>query len=60
MNGYVAFYRGIRAEVYAETLLEGKTKALKALKVPKTKSHLMAIILAEKGGKTVTHEGAEL
>jgi hypothetical protein len=55
MNGYLWFYGGKRAEVYAETLLEAKTKAAAEMKVPKKKEHLMAGGPAEKDGVPVVH-----
>lgn len=55
MNGYIAFFGGKQYEIYAESLYEAKTKAIKELKVPKSKQGLLAVALAEKEGKQVIH-----
>lgn len=51
MNGYIAFYKGKRVEVYAETKFEAQKKAAQLLKAKK--SYDVAIELAEKDGKPV-------
>jgi hypothetical protein len=61
MNGYIAFFNSKRAEIYANTLLEAKTKAIAQFKAPKSKQHLVSVTLAETDvqpdghGKQVTH-----
>lgn len=54
-NGYVAFYNGKRLELYADTLLQAKEKAVQAFKAPKSKAHMVSVVLAEVDGKEVTH-----
>lgn len=55
MNGYIAFYGNKQHEVYADSLYGAKQKAIKELKVPKSKEHMVSVYLAEKEGKPVTH-----
>jgi hypothetical protein len=55
MNGYIAIYKGKRVEVYADSLLAARTKAAEMLKVKPAKHYQIAIMLAEKNGKPVTH-----
>lgn len=54
-NGYIAFFGSKRAEIYASSLYAAKQKAIKELKVPKSKQGLLSVTLAEKGGKQVVH-----
>ena len=58
MNGYVAFYRGKRIEVYAATTIEARDKAAASFKA--RKAYDVTVMLAEKNGEPVTHDGAEL
>lgn len=55
MNGYVCFYNGKRVEVYANTTLEALDKAMEQFKPPKSKRHMVSVVLAEKGGESVVH-----
>lgn len=52
---YVALFRGKRVEIWATTLLDAKEEAIKLLKVPKTKTGLLSVILAD-----VTHAAGSL
>lgn len=52
MNGYVAFYKGKRAEVYAATSYEAQQKAAAIFKA--RKAYEITVVLAEKDGKQVT------
>lgn len=54
MNGYICFYSGKRVEIMADTLYAAKLKAIAALKVPKSKQHMVSVTLAEKEGEQVT------
>ena len=58
LNGYIAFHKNRRVEVYAYTLFEAREKAVALLK-PK-KPHDINIMLAEKGGAPVVHSTASL
>lgn len=61
MCGYVCFYRGKRWECFAPTLWEAKLMAIAHWGVVKAKhAYAVHVMLAEKGGKTVIHSGAEL
>jgi hypothetical protein len=55
MNGYIAIYQGKRTEIYAESLYAAKVEAIRALKVPKSKTGLLSVMLAEKDGAPVIH-----
>jgi len=55
MNGYVCFYKGKRVEVYADTSYAAQQKAAAMLKVKK--SYEVTVMLAEKSGQQVIHEG---
>ena len=51
MNGYIAFYKGRRCEVYAETKYQAQLDAAKIFKA--RKSYDVAIELAEVDGRQV-------
>jgi hypothetical protein len=53
MNGYIAFYRGRKAEVHADTAYEAQQKAAALFKA--RKSYEVTVVLAEKNGAQVTH-----
>jgi hypothetical protein len=53
MNGYIAFYKGKRIEVYANSSFEAQTKAAAIFKAKK--SWEVSVVLAEKDGKEVVH-----
>ncbi len=57
MNGYIAFYKGKRLEVMAETLLAARDKAAKEFKAKKAWE--VNIALAEINGNQVTHIATE-
>lgn len=52
---YKAFYAGKQADIYANTLLEAKNKAVAYFKAPKSKQHMVSVIICEKAGEPVTH-----
>ena len=58
-NGYKAFFAGRSQDIYADTLLEAKTKAVAHFKAPRSKQHMVSVVLCEKGGETVTHSTAD-
>lgn len=60
LNGYVCFYGSKRIEVNAETSYAAQKQAQKLLKVTEKNRHRITVVLAEKDGSTVTHNGAEL
>lgn len=51
--GYVAFYRGKRTEVYANTSYEAQQKAAAVFRA--RRAYEVDVVLAEKDGKPVTH-----
>lgn len=55
MNGYVCLYGKTRLEVHANTTYEARCKAVEHLKIPKSKVHMISVILAEKDNAKVTH-----
>lgn len=59
MNGYVAFYNGKRHELHAAGLWPAKQAAIAYFKPPKSKQHLVSVVLAELDGKPVTHIATE-
>lgn len=52
--GYIALYQGQRWELYADSLLDAKNKAVEHFKPPKSKKYLVSVHLAEVDGETVT------
>jgi len=58
VNGYIAFYKNKKMEVYAETSYEAQQKAAKSFKAKK--SYEVTVVLCEKEGEQVTHDGAIL
>ena len=53
--GYVAFYNGKQIELYASSLYDAKQKAVATFKAPKSKQHMVSVLLAEKNGEAVVH-----
>lgn len=53
MNGYVAFYKQQRIEVYANSSYEAQQKAAAILKA--RKSYEVTVVLAERNGEQVVH-----
>ena len=54
-NGYIAFYNRQRHELYAPSLYEAKLQAIAHFKAPKSKEHMISVMLAEKDGQPVVH-----
>lgn len=53
MNGYKAFYNGKTWDVYADTLYAAKVKAIALIKPPRSKEHMVSVVLCEKAGVQV-------
>jgi len=53
MNGYLAYYKNQKIEVFAETAYQAQKKASVILKAKK--SHEVDVYLCEVGNKQVTH-----
>ena len=60
MFGYLAFYGSSKKEIYASSLYEAKLNAIKEFRVPKSKAHLISVILCEKAGESVSFSSASL
>lgn len=60
MNGYIAMFNGKKAEIFAEDLYAAKKQAMSELKVPLSKMGLLGVYLAEKDGKPVKMNPADL
>ena len=58
MNGYKAFYKGRELEIYAATSYAAQQLAAAQFKVKKV--YEITIVLCEKAGAQVTHDGAIL
>lgn len=58
MNGYIVFYKGRQIEVMADTSYQAQQKAAQQLKA--RKSYEVTVVLAEKNGQQVVHDGAML
>lgn len=58
MNGYIAFYRGQRIEVQADTSYAAQQLA--ATKFKARKAHEVTVMLAEKNGQHIVHNPAIL
>lgn len=59
MNGYIAFYKGKKIEVYAASSYEAQKEAAAQLVVHPSKRYMIAVVLAEKDGEQVTHIATE-
>lgn len=60
MNGYIAFYKGKKIEVYAETSLKARDEAVRRLGLKPGKAHEVTVVLCEKDGSQVTHSTASI
>jgi len=58
MNGYLAFYKGQRIEVRADTSYIAQLAAAKTFKAKKP--YQVVVMLAEKDGKPVVHSTSSL
>lgn len=54
MNGYIAFYKNKKMEVYAESSYAAQMTATVLFKAKK--SSQVTVMLAEKDGKQITHK----
>jgi len=53
MNGYIAFYKDKKIEIYADNSYQAQLKAAKLFKAKK--SYEVTVVLAELNGHQVTH-----
>lgn len=59
-TGFVAFYNGKEAEVYANTSLQARDLAVTFFKPPKSKKHMVHVMVAERNGAPVVHSTASI
>jgi len=59
MNGYIAFYKDKKIEVYANSSYEAQKEAAAQLAVHPSKRYTVTVVLAEKNGEQVTHTATE-
>lgn len=52
-NGYVAFFNGKQADVYADTSFQATERAKAFFKPAKSKAHMVHVVLAEREGEQV-------
>lgn len=57
--GYVCFYNGKRIELYADSTYDAKLQAVAKFKAPKSKQHMVSVMLAEVNGNDITHTASE-
>jgi hypothetical protein len=55
VNGYIAIYNNKQIDIHAESLYSAKLKAVAELRVPKSKQHMVSVMLAEIDNKPVIH-----
>lgn len=53
MNGYKCFYNGKSVDIYANGLYEAKQKAIAHFKAPRSKQHMVSVVLCELAGQQV-------
>jgi hypothetical protein len=58
MNGYIAFYRGKRVEVLADSSYAAQQKAAALFKA--RKAHEVTVVLAERDGQQIAHSTASV
>ena len=54
-NGFIAFFNGKQAEVWADSAYQAQERAKDFFKPAKSKRHLVHVALAELNGQEVTH-----
>lgn len=60
MNGYKAFYADKELDVYALTSYAAHCIAVEKFKAPKSRRHLVSVMLCEKNGQAISHSTNEL
>lgn len=56
LHGYVCFYNGARHELRESSQYRAKVAAIRHFKAPRSKEHMVSVVLAERpDGSTVTH-----
>jgi len=59
MFGYIAGYNGKTVEITASGLYAAKIAATMLLNPPKSKAHMVWVVLAEKNGEPVIHRAVD-
>ena len=54
-HGYIAIYRRMKHEVYADSLWQAQVKAEEFFRPSKSQRHMISVMLAEKDGKPIEH-----
>lgn len=60
MHGFKCFYDRKSIDVYAESQLAARDKAVAQLKVPKSKVHMVSVVLCEKDVYPATGKGTQV
>lgn len=60
MHGYKAFYNGRTKDVYAVNQLQARDKAVAHFKVPRSKQHMVSVVLCEKDVDPATGKGTQV
>jgi len=60
MNGYKAFYNGKVWNIHAESLYAAKQSAIKVICPPRSKEHMVSVVLCEIDSKPVAISTATL
>ena len=55
LNGYLAYYNQGQKEVYAESSYAAYLKAVEMFSPPKSKRHMVHVVLCELNGEQVYH-----
>ena len=60
MNTYATFYNQKTFEVTARNMFEAKDKAIAHFQPPKSKRHMVSVVLMKVDGREIIHSGASL
>lgn len=60
MNGYKAFYNGKTWDIHADSLYAAKVAAIKVICPPRSKEHMVSVVLCEKDDQPVIHSTSSL
>lgn len=55
MNGYIAFYEDKEIEVHAESSFGAQVLAIEEFQPPKSKKHMVHVVLCEVEGEQIVH-----
>ena len=60
MYGYKAFYNGKTLDIHADSLYAAKQAAISMFRAPRSKQHMVSVVLCEKDNKPVGVSPASL